>query len=158
MAVEQLHKERPLLEFYEKPGCINNRKQKDLLIAAGFDLEVHNLLSHPWTVDELRMFFSELPLPQWFNPSAPRIKLEKIKPFLLTEDEALKEMVADPLLIRRPLIAHLGKKQAGFDLNVWLPLLQVGNAIAAEAALATVPVDIELCPKLQQQIDGGCNL
>lgn len=156
MAVEQSHAERPLLEFYEKPGCINNRKQKDLLIAAGFDLEIHNLLSHPWAVDELRMFFRELPLPQWFNPSAPKIKQEKIKPFLLTEDEALEEMVADPLLIRRPLIAHLGKKQAGFDLNVWLPLLQMDNAIAAEVARAAVPADIELCPKLQQT-DGGCS-
>jgi len=132
----------PALEFFEKPGCINNRKQKALLIAAGFTLNVHNLLTYPWQVGSLNTYFEGLPLPQWFNPSAPRIKQEHIKPFLLTEAQALEEMVKDPLLIRRPLIGFGDKRQAGFDLDTWLPLLQ-----AAEREQITVPDDIEICPR-----------
>jgi len=133
---------RPVLEFFEKPGCINNRKQKDLLQAAGFDLKVQNLLTHGWQVDSLREYFGELPLPQWFNPSAPRIKSEKIKPFLLSEEQALAEMVLDPLLIRRPLIGYGAMKQAGFDLNYWLPLLE-----QSPVSVPDVPADIETCPR-----------
>lgn len=31
--------------FYEKPGCINNTKQKARLLAAGHEVQAHNLLS-----------------------------------------------------------------------------------------------------------------
>lgn len=141
-----------VLDFYEKPGCINNRKQKALLQAAGFELQVHNLLTTSWHADELRCFFGDLPLPQWFNPSAPRIKQEKIKPFLLTEAEALAEMVQDPLLIRRPLIAHGSRKQAGFDLNTWMPLLE-----GTEDCAPKVPDDIETCPRQSRDV-GGCSV
>lgn len=143
---------RVVLEFYEKPGCINNRKQKELLQAAGFELNVHNLLKQPWQAETLRLYFDGLPLPQWFNASAPRIKQEKIKPFLLTEEEALAEMVDDPLLIRRPLIAYGDLKQAGFDLNTWLPLLEQSNVSAPE-----VPSDIETCPRQSRDV-GGCGV
>ena len=144
----------PVLEFYEKPGCINNRKQKALLTAAGFELNVHNLLTQPWQVETLRCYFEGLPMPQWFNPSAPRIKQEQIKPFLLTEEQALAEMVKDPLLIRRPLIGCGSLRRAGFDLDTWLPLL---NGQAADTI--SVPDDIETCPR-QTQLErgkaGGC--
>ncbi|MAR89789.1 MAG: ArsC/Spx/MgsR family protein [Pseudomonadota bacterium] len=135
-----------VLDFYEKPGCINNRKQRSILEGAGFQLRVHNLLTHPWQADELRAFFTELPLPQWFNPSAPRIKQERIKPFLLTETQALSAMLEDPLLIRRPLIQCGAIKGAGFDLNQWLPLLS-----AAPDVLPKVPEDIEQCPRSLKQ-------
>ncbi len=140
-----------MLEFYEKPGCINNRKQKALLTAAGFELNVHNLLIQTWQVDELRAYFEGLPLPQWFNPSAPRIKQERIKPFLMSEQEALIEMVKDPLLIRRPLIAYHGRRAAGFDLNIWLPLLE-----GAETQVPKAPENIEVCPR-QGRDAGGCS-
>ena len=143
---------RVVLDFYEKPGCINNRKQKELLQAAGFELNVRNLLTQPWQSQELRKYFEGLPLPQWFNPSAPRIKQEKIKPFLLSEEEALTEMVADPLLIRRPLIAHGEQRQAGFDLNAWLPLLE-----QEPINVPDVPGDIETCPKQSRDL-GGCGV
>lgn len=143
---------RPVLDFYEKPGCINNRKQKDLLQAAGFDLKVHNLLTHPWQVDSLKQYFAELPMPQWFNASAPRIKQEEIKPFELSEQEALYEMVKDPLLIRRPLIGFGDMKRAGFDLNLWLPLLDnPGNEVP------DVPDNIEACPR-QERDKGSCSV
>jgi hypothetical protein len=34
--------------FYQKLGCINNGKQKALLLAAGHEVEAHNLLKTPF--------------------------------------------------------------------------------------------------------------
>ncbi|WP_292258271.1 hypothetical protein [Marinospirillum sp.] len=34
----------------------------------------------PWTVERLRLFFGDLPLLQWFNPAAPRIKQGEVVP------------------------------------------------------------------------------
>lgn len=111
--------------FYEKPGCKNNTKQKVILQEAGHDLEARNLLTQAWTVEELRPFFGNLPLVQWFNMTAPRIKSGEVVPAELNEQQALELMIADPLLIRRPLI-QVGKiKQVGFDLeqiNTWIGL------------------------------------
>lgn len=110
--------------FYEKPGCITNRRQKKLLRAAGLELEVRDLLSEPWTRATLRPYFGELPVAAWFNRSAPAIKSGELVPETLTADQALAAMLANPLLIRRPLIRLGPLVMAGFDvprLNAWLP-------------------------------------
>ena len=48
--------------FYEKPGCRNNTKQKNLLLAAGHNLEEKSLLTEPWKPENLRLFFCDLPI------------------------------------------------------------------------------------------------
>lgn len=101
--------------FYQKLGCINNDKQKALLLAAGHKVEAHNLLKTPWSAAKLRLFFDNLPVASWFNRSAPRIKSGEIVPENLDESTALELMIADPLLIRRPLIQVGDFYQAGFD-------------------------------------------
>jgi nitrogenase-associated protein len=111
--------------FYEKPGCANNTQQKVLLAAAGHNVWAKNLLTEAWPAARLRLFFGDLPVAQWFNPSAPRIKSGEIDPARLSEDEALLEMESDPLLIRRPLMEAEGRRCVGFDLiemDAWLGL------------------------------------
>ena len=66
--------------FYEKPGCKNNTKQKTLLKAAGHQLEAHNLLTEPWTKDNLRLFFGDRPVAEWFNKAAPKVKSGEVVP------------------------------------------------------------------------------
>ncbi|TCT22917.1 ArsC/Spx/MgsR family protein [Thiobaca trueperi] len=90
--------------FYEKPGCISNGRQKALLRSLGHDLSVRNLLVESWTTERLRPFFGDLPVRDWFNPTAPRIKQGEVRPDALDESTALALMMSDPLLIRRPLI------------------------------------------------------
>ena len=48
--------------FYEKPGCINNTRQKKLLAAAGHQVEVKNLLTEAWQAERLRAFFGDMPV------------------------------------------------------------------------------------------------
>jgi nitrogenase-associated protein len=111
--------------FYEKPGCINNTKQKTLLTAAGHELEIHNLLTTPWTAETLRPFFGSLPVAAWFNLSAPRVKSGEINPKTMEESIALALMIEDPLLIRRPLLEVAGVRRVGFDpsaVDEWIGL------------------------------------
>ncbi|HNA83420.1 MAG TPA: hypothetical protein PLQ64_13180, partial [Thiobacillaceae bacterium] len=76
--------------FYEKPGCINNSKQKMLLAAAGHTVQAKSLLTEKWTAERLRAFFGDLPVAQWFNLSSPRIYGGEVSPEALDEQEALR--------------------------------------------------------------------
>lgn len=121
--------------FYEKPGCVNNTRQKALLAQAGHQVEARSLLDHPFDAATLRPFFAARPLAEWFNPSAPRLKNGEIQPDQLDEAAALQAMLADRLLIRRPLIEAEGRQAAGFDAAIqrWLAASTAGN--------------LEQCPK-----------
>lgn len=105
------------IEFYEKPGCGSNTRQKNLLMEAGNELIVHNLLKTRWTGETLRPFFGQKPIADWFNRNAPRIKAGEIIPEAVDEETALALMVADPLLVRRPLIQIGTQKLSGFDID-----------------------------------------
>ena len=113
--------------FYEKPGCAGNTRQKRLLIQAGHRLEVRNLLTEPWTAERLQAFFGDLPVAKWFNLAAPRVKSGEVQPAALTAEQALRLMLNEPLLIRRPLMerhqAGEPLRMAGFDIttvNAWI--------------------------------------
>ncbi|WP_420132366.1 ArsC/Spx/MgsR family protein [Rhodopseudomonas sp.] len=118
--------------FYEKPGCVGNARQKALLIASGHELDVRNLLAEPWTAETLRPFFGDRPIPQWFNASAPKIKAGAIDLAALDENAALALMIAEPILIRRPLIQSGDRREAGFDqaaIDAWLGLRRGGAPV-----------------------------
>jgi nitrogenase-associated protein len=125
--------------FYEKPGCINNTKQKVLLAAAGHTVQAKNLLTEKWTVERLRAFFGELPVAEWFNHSAPRVRDGEIWPHRLTAEEALALMLAEPLLIRRPLM------QVGFECRVGFDQEAVDRWIGLASKIRNA--DLETCPR-----------
>lgn len=117
-----------VVTFYEKPGCASNAKQKRLLYQAGIQLDIRNLLAESWTAERLREFFGDLPVAQWFNPSAPRVKNGEIAPATITATQALAEMLLDPLLIRRPLIETRQFKNVGFDWDFLSSALDITDA------------------------------
>jgi nitrogenase-associated protein len=112
-----------VVHFYEKPGCINNTKQKLLLEEHGHTVLAHSLLTEPWTPETLRPFFGDTAVNEWFNPSAPRIKSGEIEPSDFDEDTAIEAMLEEPLLIRRPLIDAESELAVGFDNAVVCMLL-----------------------------------
>jgi nitrogenase-associated protein len=102
------------LVFYEKPGCAGNQRQKKLLLGLGYRLQVRDLLSEKWTAEGLRTFFGNSPVAQWFNQSAHQVKDGSIDIHAVKEKQALELMLAEPMLIRRPLL-QLGEiRQSGF--------------------------------------------
>ena len=129
--------------FYEKPGCINNTRQKALLESAGHRVVARNLLSEPWTMETLRPFFGELPVADWFNRAASRVKDGEVVPENIEdENEALKLMLDDPLLIRRPLMQVGEERMTGFDSA------QVDGWIGLNTPPEKLPgKEIEQCPR-----------
>ncbi|MCG6939950.1 MAG: nitrogenase-associated protein [Thiohalocapsa sp.] len=116
--------------FFEKPGCIGNARQKALLVQLGHRLHVHDLLRTPWTAAELRDYLENLPVREWFNPSAPRVRDGDIDIDALDADAALTLLVAEPLLIRRPLIDSPHGRCAGFLPGPVLTALGVPDSAA----------------------------
>jgi nitrogenase-associated protein len=118
--------------FYEKPGCATNARQRQMLQLAGHEVLARNLLAEPWTAARLREFFARLPVPDWLNRAAPRIKSGEIDPGALTAEIALDLMLADPLLIRRPLLEVGSLRIAGMDPET----LQTLSVPASERTLS----------------------
>jgi nitrogenase-associated protein len=111
--------------FYEKPGCVNNTKQKALLQAAGHTVDARNLITEAWTDQRLQPFLRQYPVEEWFNRSAPMIKSGEVIPEHLDPTVALQLIIKQPLLIRRPLLQSGDRYAIGFDINeieAWLGL------------------------------------
>ncbi|MEM7726363.1 MAG: ArsC/Spx/MgsR family protein [Cyanobacteria bacterium P01_A01_bin.45] len=133
--------------FYEKPGCKNNTKQKTLIAAAGHELETYNLLTYSWTTEKLGLFFEKLPVAEWFNRTAPRVKSGEIIPEKLDAKAALALMVEDPILIRRPLIQVEERREVGFDpqtVDNWIGLTPKDDTLKQMSA-TLLKQDLQNC-------------
>jgi nitrogenase-associated protein len=113
--------------FFEKPGCGGNARQRVALLEAGHTLAQRNLLSTAWTPENLLAFLGALPIAEWFNRAAPRVKSGEVNPDALEADIALRLLLAEPLLIRRPLMQRTdnGSRHVGFEVaavDAWVGL------------------------------------
>lgn len=112
------------IQFYQKPGCATNARQKRMLEAAGHTVIVRSVLTEPWTAEALHGFFGSMPVKGWFNPASPRIRSGEIVPENLDPASAIVLMLDDLLLIRRPLVETNGQRCAGFDREPVTSLLR----------------------------------
>jgi nitrogenase-associated protein len=103
--------------FYEKPGCVNNTKQKKKLVDFGFNVISTNLLKTNFSKEQLLSFFGEKSVKDCINPNAPVVKNKELNVNNISDENLLTLMIADPILIKRPLIAIGSNKFCGFDLN-----------------------------------------
>lgn len=140
--------------FYEKPGCINNTKQKAWLKLAGHEVKDHSILDHQWTVDELKNFFKGKEISTCFNTTAPVIKSGELDYKSLSEDEALAMMVITPLLIKRPLIIVEGTYLQGFDSKLLNEIIGLGPEPGNEDEVKELQEsDLTTCPNLKKKTD-----
>ncbi len=133
------------LIFYEKPGCMGNLRQQTLLELQGVSLQVKNLLAEPWTPEALLSYLASMPVSAWFNTSAPRVKSGEVNPQLLDADEALSLLLADPILIRRPLLAWGEIKQAGFEMGPVLRALEIDLSAEQDWDGCPAALDMSAC-------------
>ena len=140
--------------FYEKPGCINNTKQKNWLEAAGHTVEAHSILEHAWSSEELRPFLRGDEPAGWFNRTAPVIKSGELDPDSFSESDALTAMVETPILIKRPLI-KIGEIQLqGFDKEEVAQLIGLSAAPGQEETVAKLDADnLTVCPQINNKCD-----
>lgn len=132
--------------FWEKPGCGTNARQKLALTAAGHTLEVRSLLAEPWTAERLKAFFGATPVVTWFNPAAPKVKSGAVKPEAVEAEAAIAMMLAEPLLIRRPLVEVDGARCAGFDREPVTSLLGEPKPGARPLEGCSHPGEAHPCP------------
>lgn len=130
--------------FYEKPGCINNTKQKKLLRQAGHTVIEKDLLNTPWQEETLLEFFSALPVVNWFNSSAPSVKSGEVVPESCNVEQALSLMINEPLLIRRPLMKVNTEVMVGFEQDT------VDRWIGLQSKTED---DVETCPRSHAEQD-----
>ena|ERR1035437_8063230 len=132
--------------FFEKPGCGGNARQRAALLAAGHTLEQRNLLTAHWTRQTLLDFLQPLPVPDWFNRAAPRVKSGEIQPEALDADTALALLLQEPLLIRRPLMQRSDNdsRHVGFDTA----------AVHAWVGLGTNPANSAVAPRTPARLEG----
>lgn len=116
------------IKFYEKPGCTNNTRQKKMLQESGHEVTACSILTQSWTAETLKRFFTGLPVAEWFNMAAPRIKSGEVIPVDFNENAAIQAMLADPLLIRRPLLEVDNTFICGFDNEFVQSLIQYQDA------------------------------
>ena len=132
------------IQFYQKPGCATNARQKRMLEAAGHTVIAKSLLTEPWTAEALRGFFGSTPIKAWFNPAAPRVKSGEIAPEKLDSTSAIALMLDDPLLIRRPLVETNDQRCAGFDREPVISLL--GDRPNEDVEACSRPAASTPCP------------
>lgn len=118
--------------FYAKPGCRGNRRQRQALERAGHRVEEVDLLRFPWSAATLMPFLRGAAVGDWFNRSAPAIKSGAVRPEQLAAEAALALLLAQPLLIRRPLLRVEGQHLLGFDPERLAALL--GTALTGQEA------------------------
>lgn len=133
-----------IIRFFEKPNCTGNARQKAILLSAGHRLITENLLEFPFEREELRSFFGALPVVQWFNPLAPKVKSGEVDIHGMDEEQALDAMLADPLLIRRPLMEVGSIRLVGFNID---ELERIGVSCKTSPRLNLLNgIDLEGCP------------
>jgi len=103
--------------FWEKPGCMGNARQRALLVQGGHHVVAHSLPGSVWSREGLLDWLGELPVPDWFNRGARRIREGEIDPDRVEREAALAILAADPILLRRPLVEVAGVRMVGFDLD-----------------------------------------
>lgn len=135
--------------FYEKPGCINNTKQKQWLESAGHEVDARSILEHQWEANELRSFLPGNDSSAWFNRTAPVIKNGELDPDSFSEASAVDAMLEMPLLIKRPLIQIGAVKMQGFDKDAIRKIISLAPTAGNEEAVTKLDADnLTLCPHL----------
>lgn len=79
------------------------------------DIEEREYGKHPFTETELREMIGDSPIEPFLNTRTPLYREKNMKQKTPSKDEAIKLMLKDPNLLKRPVIIKGKKKLTGFD-------------------------------------------
>ena len=110
-----------LLIWY--PKCTTCQKAKKWLDDNGFKFETRHIKEENPSYDELKMWYekSGLPLKKFFNTSGLLYKSMQLKDKLptMSEEEQLKLLASDGMLVKRPIIVDGDTVLTGFREKEW---------------------------------------
>lgn len=120
-------KEAILMLFLEYPKCSTCQKAKKWLDEHQISYEDRHIVENNPTFEELKDWYgrSGLPLKKFFNTSGMLYKEMKLKDKLpeMSEEEQLKLLATNGMLVKRPLIVDGDRVLTGFKMAEWETLL-----------------------------------
>ena len=115
------------IQFVEYPKCSTCQKAKKWLEAQKIECEDRHIKENPPTCEELKSWYeiSGLPLKKFFNTSGLLYKEMQLKDKLpaMTEEEQLKLLASDGMLVKRPIIRGEDFVLVGFKEAEWMEKL-----------------------------------
>ena len=120
-------KEAMRMLFLEYPKCSTCQKAKKWLDEHQISYEDRHIVENNPTFEELKDWYerSGLPLKKFFNTSGMLYKGMKLKDKLpeMSEEEQLKLLATNGMLVKRPLIVDGDRVLTGFKMAEWETLL-----------------------------------
>ena len=120
-------KEAMRMLFLEYPKCSTCQKAKKWLDEHQISYEDRHIVENNPTFEELKDWCerSGLPLKKFFNTSGMLYKEMKLKDKLpeMSEEEQLKLLATNGMLVKRPLIVDGDRVLTGFKMAEWETLL-----------------------------------
>ena len=111
------------MKFICYPKCTTCQKAKKWLDEKGTSYELRDIKENNPTYDELKEWYnnSGLPLKKFFNTSGLLYKSMELKDKLPTmpEDEQLKLLATDGMLVKRPILVNEDTILVGFKEADW---------------------------------------
>lgn len=109
--------------FIQYPKCTTCQKAKKWLDDNGIQYDSRHIKEENPTYEELKTWYkkSGLPLKKFFNTSGMLYRSMELKDKLpeMTEDEQLKLLATDGMLVKRPLIISDNVILTGFRVKEW---------------------------------------
>lgn len=109
--------------FVEYPKCSTCQKAKKWLDENGFEYESRHIKEDNPSYEELKIWYEQsgMPLKKFFNTSGMLYKSMQLKDKLpqMSDDEQLKLLSTDGMLVKRPLIISDKVILTGFRVKEW---------------------------------------
>ncbi len=117
-----------MLEFICYPKCTTCQKAKKWLDDNKIKYEFRDIKEDNPSLEELNAWYkmSGLPLKKFFNTSGLLYKSMELKDKLptMTEEDQLKLLATDGMLVKRPLVIGKDFVLVGFKENEWMEKLK----------------------------------
>lgn len=113
--------------FLQYPPCSTCKKAKKWLDEHGVSYSDRHIKEDKPSYDELKLWYekSGLPLKRFFNTSGLQYKALNLKERLpnMTEEEQLRLLASDGMLVKRPLLVTDDTVLTGFKEALWAEIL-----------------------------------
>lgn len=105
-----------MIQIYHNPRCGKSRNCLAFIEQSNQEFEIIPYLTETPSVDELKILLKQLNLePLQLVRTKEKIWIENFKGKTLTDDQIIKAMAANPILIKRPIVVKDEKAIIGRD-------------------------------------------